>query len=179
VVSIEASPDVLPFLMRTHSACSRETWKVVGVAVAGTNGETAFWTGGPANSAFDGLRDTGRCGSKHRVRVPVRTLDDIWRECDRPAVSVVKMDIEGGEYLALEGAKDLISAKQPTFIIEWFEKNLRPYGISAETLLDFCAAVGYAIYAVPGLIPISGPAILRLAMTQTWTFALIPNTPAE
>ena len=97
----------------------------------------------------------------------------------RPAVSVVKMDIEGGEYLALEGAKDLISAKQPTFIIEWFEKNLRPYGISAETLLDFCAAVGYAIYAVPGLIPISGPAILRLPMTQTWTFALIPNTPAE
>jgi FkbM family methyltransferase len=175
VVSMEGSPDILPFLTRTYQDSGRENWKVFGTAVGAASGEVEFWTGVVATSAFDGLRDTGRGGPKRCVRVPIRTLDDVWRECDFPTVSVVKMDIEGGEVFALEGAKDLIFANKPTFIIEWFEENLRPYGIDPSKLLEVSADIDYEIYAVPRLILVDKVEILRIAMSQTWTFALVPK----
>jgi FkbM family methyltransferase len=68
--------------------------------------------------AFDGLRDTGRGGRKSPVRVAVRTLDEIWEKCGCPPVSVIKMDIEGGEYRALHGAKSIIAREKPVFVVE-------------------------------------------------------------
>src|SRR6266853_247372 len=46
-------------------------------------------------------RATGRT-----LSVRVVTLDEIWRERRRPAVSFCKIDVEGAELLVLEGAKE-------------------------------------------------------------------------
>jgi FkbM family methyltransferase len=176
VVSLEPSPDVLPFLTETAKTSGCENWTVLGTAVGAMNGEAEFWTGGAANSAFDGLRDTGRGGAKRPVRVPVRPLDMIWKDLNRPSVSVIKIDIEGGEYFALQGATNLISSTRPTIFIEWFADNLRPYGVQADMLLTMCSDIGYSVYSVPSLAPVTLPSILRMAMAQTWTFALVPET---
>ena len=144
VVSIEASPNTLPFLIKTQAAAARRVdWTLVGAAVGAECGEAEFWCGGGAQGAFDGLRDTARGGAKRAVRVPVRTLDDIWHEQGCPAISVIKIDIEGGEYWALQGAKDIISRTKPVFIVEWTDKNLASYGIDSGELLQLCAAMGY------------------------------------
>jgi FkbM family methyltransferase len=176
VVSIEASPDTLPFLRKTQLRAQRSgNWVVIGAAVAAKVGEAEFWSSwGGTMGAFDGLRDTGRGGRKRVVRVAVRTLDDIWREQGCPPVSIVKMDIEGGEYQALRGAKELISQARPTFIIEWNDKNLGAYGVKAEELLSLGEEMSYKLYACPNLIPVGTRALLRMAMTQTETFILVP-----
>jgi FkbM family methyltransferase len=175
VVSIEASPDTLPFLRKTQLRTQRSgNWVVIGAAVAAKAGEAEFWSGGGAMDAFGGLRDTGRGGRKRVVRVPVRTLDDIWREQGCPPVSIVKIDIEGGEYQALRGAKELFSQASPTFIIEWNYQNFAAYGIKGEELLSLCEEMSYKLYACPYLIPVGTQAILKMAMTQTETFILVP-----
>jgi FkbM family methyltransferase len=176
VVSIEASPNTLPFLIKTHKAAARQTdWTLVGAAVGAENGEAEFWCGGGAQGAFDGLRDTERGGSKTAVRVPVRALDDIWQGQGCPAISVIKMDIEGGEYWALQGAKKIISLVKPVFIVEWTDKNLGSYGIDSDELLQLCATIGYTPYASPNLVPIDTKAILKMSMAQTETFVLVPR----
>jgi FkbM family methyltransferase len=176
VVSIEASPDTLNFLRKTHAAAPRrEDWTVIGVAVGSENGEAEIWSGGGAIGAFDGLRDTGRGGRKNPVRVPLRALDEIWEECGCPAISVVKIDIEGGEYGALQGAKSIIARERPVFIVEWTQLNLHAYGINADRILQLCAEMGYALYASPNLIPVATKLILRMAMSQTETFILVPH----
>jgi FkbM family methyltransferase len=173
IVSIEASPDTLPFLRRTHSTAQRsKDWTIVGAAVGAKAGEAEFWSTGGAMGAFDGLKDTGRGGQKTTVRVPVRTLDEIWREQGCPRVSVLKMDIEGGEYEALHGARDLISHSKPTLFIEWTDKNLAAYGISSDALFDLCAEIGYAAFSCPSLLPVETKGILKVAMTHTETFML-------
>ena len=175
VVSIEASPETLPFLYKTHaSATRREDWTVIGTAVAAETGEAEFWSGGAARGAFDGLRDTGRGGEKRAVCVPVRTLDDIWHERGCPSVSVIKIDIEGGEYLALQGAKELISRTKPVLFVEWTIKNLRAYGVEPCELLRLCADLDYAVHVVPSLARIDTKPMLNMAMAQTETFALMP-----
>lgn len=176
VVSIEASPDTLQFLRKTHAAAPRrEDWTIVGAAVGSENGEAEFWSGAAALGAFDGLRDTGRGGRKTPVRVPLRPLDQIWEGCGCPATSVVKMDIEGGEYSALQGAKCMIARERPVFIVEWTEINLRAYGIKSRAILQLCADMGYTPYASPSLIPVATGPILKIVMSQTETFILVPN----
>jgi FkbM family methyltransferase len=175
VVSIEASPNTLPFLINTQAAAPRQPdWTLVGAAVGAESGDAEFWCGDVAQGAFDGLRDTGRGGSKRAVRVPVRALDDIWQEQGCPAISVIKMDIEGGEYSALQGAKEIIARAKPVFILEWTDENLRSYGIDSGELLQLCAAIGYAPYASPNLVPIDRKAVLKMSMAQTETFVLVP-----
>jgi len=174
VVSIEPSPDTLPFLRKTQLAAQRSgNWIVIGAALGAKAGEAEFWSS--AMGAFDGLRDTGRGGPKRAVRVAVRTLDDIWRDQGSPPVSVVKIDIEGGEYEALQGAKELISHAKPILILEWSDKNLAAYGIKADQLLSLCEQMSYVSYACPSLMPVGTKALLKMAMTQTETFVLVPT----
>jgi FkbM family methyltransferase len=176
VVSIEASPDTLHFLKKTHAvAHRREDWTIVGAAVGLKSGDAEFWSGDLAQGAYDGLRDTRRGGRKRPVSVPLRALDQIWEECGRPAISVVKMDIEGGEHDALQGAKSIIARERPVFVVEWTNMNLHAYGINSDRILELCAEIGYSLYASPSLIPVTTELILKMAMSQTETFILLPN----
>jgi FkbM family methyltransferase len=176
VISIEPSPDTLAFLRRTQLQAHRsEDWTVIGAAVGAKAGEAEFWLAGGALGAYDGLRDTGRGGQKRAIRVPVRTLDDIWREHGCPSVSVVKIDIEGGELQAMMGAREMISQSKPVLIIEWNEKNLRAYNLKSEALLDLCAEMGYMVHACPKIIRVATKLLLKIAMAETETFILVPR----
>jgi FkbM family methyltransferase len=175
VLSIEASPHTLPFLQRTQSAAKcPDRWSVVGTAVGATSGEVEFWAAGGALGAFDGLKDTGRGGPKRPVQVRVQTLDQIWHQHGRPRVSVIKIDIEGGEYDAVRGAAELISSCRPILLLEWFAQNLAPYNIEFERILDLCQDLNYVLYACPTLMSVSTRAMLKIAMTRTDTFVLAP-----
>jgi FkbM family methyltransferase len=175
VVSIEASPSTLPWLAKSHSASPHAMrWTIVGEAVGAYCGEMEFWTGGGATGAFDGARNTGRGGEKRALRLSVRTIDDIWHELGRPAVSVVKMDIEGGERSALQGACNLISRTRPVFIIEWNASNLSAYNIDSNELLKISRDIEYQIFAVPSFVPVGTKPVLKVLMGRTETFLLAP-----
>ena len=70
---------------------------VVAKAVSSEPGEAIFYADTPADGALDGLQDTGRGRAKKKVTVPVTTIDTIWNDLGRATVSVIKIDIEGGE----------------------------------------------------------------------------------
>ena len=179
IVSIEASPIALDCLRRTHAAATRrDDWKIVGVAVGAGSGETEFWSAGGGQDAFSGIRDTGRGGIKQSVKVPLGTIDEIWRSCGSPLVSVIKLDIEGGESLALRGARACVSTTKPALIIEWVEQNLQAYDLRPDHLFLLCDTLGYAAYAVPTLTRVDGPGILTAAMAQTYVFLLLPLVSA-
>jgi FkbM family methyltransferase len=177
ILSIEASPETLQFLRKTRDAAiRREDWTIIGVAVGSARGEAEFWSAGGALGAFNGLSDTGRGGPKHPVRVPVQTLDEIWRDNRSPPVSVIKIDIEGGETEAIKGARTCISATKPYLIIEWSALNLKAIGIHADVLLQLCRELGYQAHAFPSLVPVDTEPFLKLAMARTETFVLVPRT---
>src|SRR5204863_4582806 len=99
----------------------------------------------------------------------------IWRRQGFPPVSVIKIDIEGGEHLALQGAKQVIESTKPALIIEWNEENIRPYGLNVDHLFEICADLGYDPHAIPSLTPVQSRSVLRMAMAQTDMFVLVPR----
>ena len=173
-VSVEASPDTFRYLKQTWARSPhRDRWRVIGSAVGRVAGEAKFWASSPANGAFDGLSDTGRGGPKQAITVTVQTLDQIWNSLDSPRVSVVKIDVEGGERDVIAGGQEMIAHERPALVIEWSRRNLPAYGVHPRELLTICHDIGYRTFAYPNLCLIDGQTLLDAAMAQTETFLLV------
>ena len=174
VVSVEASPSTLKYLYRTHAAnVNRERWTIVPEALGSRPGEAIFYEGPGDGGALDGLRDTGRGGGKSGIPVSVTTIDLLWEKLGRPKVSVVKMDIEGGECDALAGADGFLAAQRPALVIEWSRLNLPSYGVTEDAVLGIARRYGYGVFSVPGFAGVRSAAELSLRMLETETFVLV------
>lgn len=177
VVSFEPSPNSLDCLLRTHAGSGfGERWRIIAKAAGRTAGVTGFYLSSASLGDYDSIVDTGRSGERRKVTVEITTLDATWEEMGCPAVSMIKMDIEGGETEALAGARRLISAQKPGIILEWYEGNLTPYGYDPASLLDIAAGLGYGVLSVPGLVPIDGAPMLLAHMITAEAFLLLPKS---
>lgn len=87
--------------------------------------------------------------------VETTTLDTIC--LDRPP-KLIKLDIEGAELAALEGARILLQTK-PYIIVEMNEASFDRAGVSLESLREFLSERGYSAFMLfydgnlPALIP--------------------------
>jgi FkbM family methyltransferase len=150
IISVECAPQTVPYLEKSVSLSDyRSRWQLVAKAVGDmTGGHAEFFAGTAQDGVFDGLRNTGRGGQKSMVKVPVTTIDAIWQEAGKPIVSVIKIDIEGGETKAIAGARQLIAAQHPYILLEWNAENLKAWNIDIRGLLDF-RTLGYRVVALP------------------------------
>jgi FkbM family methyltransferase len=133
-------PDTLNYA-RLRRAVSRAgvaaRVEAIQAAVAEESGQ-AFLELNPANPADHKLGDSG-------VRVAVTTIDELTRERNWPAVSLIKIDVQGAEPRVLEGARETIARFRPAIFIEIHDASLRRYGSSARALLETCLSLGYTL----------------------------------
>jgi FkbM family methyltransferase len=174
VVSVEPSPTVLRYLRLTHAAnANKDRWMIVPKAVAARSGEAVFFDGAAEQGAMSGLRDTGRGGGKTALSIAVTTIDELWQEFGRPTISVIKMDIEGGEHDALAGAEACLAAQRPALVLEWTRLNLPSYGVAEDAILEIARRHGYGVFSIPGYAEVRSSTELSLRMLETETFALV------
>ena len=177
VVSIEAAPSILPCLSKTRNESQYgNRWTIIGKAIGAAAGEATLYEGSSTESALGGLRDTGRGEPKRPVSVQVTTIDGLWRELRKPYVSVIKLDIEGGELMALQGAVECLTTARPAILIEWTKLNFAAYGHSNDALLSVAEQYCYDVFSVPGYAAVRSPTELELQMLETETFALIAQS---
>jgi len=176
VCSFEPSPNTLPYLAQTHAESPwRDRWEIIPRAAGAQTGEATFSIAAAEVGALDGFRNTMRAGAMREVKVPVTTLDEEWLRLGKPRVSVIKIDIEGAETMALEGACELMRAARPLVFLEWNSQNLAAYGVPSSTLLELAVGFDCDLIAVPGLVKVNTLAELRLHMVATETFLLLPR----
>ena len=82
-------------------------------------------------------------GSMSEIRVGAVTLDTY---CSRDNMwpDVVKIDVEGGELLVLNGAAEVLSRRKPTLIVALHPPWL-PHGQKAAQFFDFLTTHGYRV----------------------------------
>lgn len=123
-------------LRRALSGC--ENAGIIPKAVADTVG-TAFLDAS-SESSVSHLSASGP------TAVEVTTVDAFCSEHPGIRVSAIKIDIEGYDILALEGAIETARLQQPVFLIEFGTEDGRPN--SPERLRRFLDATGYRLFAV-------------------------------
>jgi FkbM family methyltransferase len=118
----------------------------------------------------DGLRNEG-LGSLYsnedrsllQGKIELTALDRFVEECGLARLDLIKLDIEGGELPALEGARETLKALRPDLILELNQEMCTAAGYSIEEAYEFLASMNYSIYRVGrrgSIEPISARALL-------------------
>ena len=176
VLSFEPSPNTRAYLQRTwRESPWQDRWTIVNKAVGDHIGEVEFSLSDPALGGYDGLKHTKRVASRGKEMVPMTTLDQEWQALGRPRVSCIKMDLEGAEMLALNGARELIRANHPWIFLEWYKENFQWFGHEAKDLLNAADEFGYELVSLNNLSVIRSAPVLTMQMRVTSAFVLAPN----
>lgn len=119
-------PDLtLTYLLRkTADANPDLNIDIVPIAVSDKNGSATLNIAQRARSTnyldlAKGSTQTG--GVKTTQRVPTTSLD--WALNNYPSPNFLKIDVEGAEYLTLQGATDVLSKARPIVLCEVFSDN--------------------------------------------------------
>ncbi|MEO8482596.1 MAG: FkbM family methyltransferase [Acidobacteriota bacterium] len=89
-------------------------------------------------------------------------------------VALIKLDVEGAEFLAVRGGLGLIRRDRPAILCELGDEQLaRVSGASSESLMAMLAAVGYSAHAI-GPEGRAGPRLLSPPTTRVSTVLFLP-----
>jgi len=174
VAAFEPQPRLASLLRRSFEANRFLHATVYEMACAATTGEYPFYVPS-AGSGSAGLYEQFSASTDHR-RFTVKTarLDDAidWERL--PGRIVVKLDVEGSELTALQGAERLLRARRPIIIFELNPLSAEAAGGHADQVLTFLASVGYARFAEIETFPDSVP-LDRVDRTRLRNLVALPN----
>ena len=87
------------------------------------------------------------------IDVPVTTIDDVCRKESLPEIQVLKMDMEGGELMALRGAMDMLS--QHLIGLIYTEVTFVPHNQDEplfHEIVEFLSSYGYTLFDIYSII---------------------------
>jgi FkbM family methyltransferase len=94
----------------------------------------------------NGLGPNTEFASADLVHTKITTIDRVYDHFRLPRVDFVKADVEGAEPKVVEGARRVIEAHHPTWLLEIEDRHLQKYGTSADALAENLKSYGYHMY---------------------------------
>ncbi|HEY8722917.1 MAG TPA: FkbM family methyltransferase [Gaiellaceae bacterium] len=116
--------------------------RVLNVAVADKDSTVKLYTDGSGGNSPSLVHQRGEEGV---VEVPARSLDSLLANAEVPLPTVLKLDIEGAEILAIQGAAGLFASERTprALFVEVHDDLLPAFGSSADQVLQLLGDVGY------------------------------------
>jgi FkbM family methyltransferase len=147
-VAIEASPRINPYLARNIvlNACDN----VRHVACAATSvgpGSVPFWI---APDDHFGMGAMAAQFHAKPVDVTADAIDNILASLGLESVDLIKVDIEGFESTAFEGARHLLNRCRPAIIFEFIDWAEARAGFSPGAAQGALSRFGYDLHAIEG-----------------------------
>ena len=150
VYAFEPVPENCRALERAIQANSLHNVVVEQAAVIGPGCATAniFVRVGAGNSGLSSILDSRRYQTRLQ-QVPATTLDEYIARAGIDRVRLMKIDIEGAEPMALQGAARLLAREDaPDVVCEVNQFLLRQRGMSGEDLAGLFSDFGYCVSGV-------------------------------
>ena len=150
VIAVEA----IPALARSLKDRAIGNVEVIDKASGLTPGRLDFHIVGD-NSGYSGLRARDDLPAElaeqvSSINVPVTTLDDILRDQPRP-VRLIKLDLEGGEYHAIQGGRSVIARDRPFIVFETGRgSSAQLYSYSREDFFSLFDSLGLRLFDLFG-----------------------------
>jgi FkbM family methyltransferase len=114
------------------------------LALGSRNGRAEFHLVEHAETGLNSLMPPACAFPTSVVLVDVTTLDGWLQGQNIRHVSFIKMDVEGGELAALQGATGILERQpRPVIFVEIQDIRTQPWGYPAKRILEFLSARGY------------------------------------
>jgi len=147
VVAVEALPHLAEKLREKFPWAKFPNVDIKSCAISSSPGSTSFnWV--TNNEGYSGIRPRSYpSGSEiQQITVPVTTIDELLADEERK-VTFMKLDLEGGEFCALLGARQVISKHCPIIVFEnGLEWTRRFWDYTQEDFFRFFDEIGYDVY---------------------------------
>ncbi|MDX2212476.1 MAG: FkbM family methyltransferase [Oculatellaceae cyanobacterium bins.114] len=161
VIAIEASPTTVQHLQQVIQTLKLFQIQIEPVCVTDTNGFVEFMVG--CDEGMD-VRQSLKVSPELETRfkkqaVPSTTLDSLIQKHQiSDQVSLIKMDIEGAEALALRSGSLLFKESSlPLFIVEVYKLGLQRMGFEPKDIFNLFSAQWFELYYInrtyPNLTP--------------------------
>lgn len=142
VVSFEPDPENVSSLVGNYRVNHLSNYTIKPIAVGDQKTIMKLYTKG-SNGYSPSLRKVN--GIENFIEVKVDTIDDLIERKEIPYPTVIKIDIEGAELMALKGMKKLLSSpKRPRLVfLEIHPEYLKSFNASVEDVLGFLSTLEY------------------------------------
>ncbi len=167
VYAFEPTPESYSVLVKNIELNGYDNVVAVRKAVAEKAGIRALYES-KRRTGTNSLYGT-RISSGPPLTVEAITLDEFLESEGWPYVHLIKMDIEGAELAALDGAQVLLRRqRQLKLIVEFSPVNLRVAGVEPEEFLGKLACLGFRVRAIEDSAGLESIDVRRtLAQTKT------------
>ena len=110
-----------------------------------------------SNPAYSGIKKRSYPKDEiiDKIKIKTSTLDK--ELINEPRVDLIKIDVEGGEYGVLKGAKKVIEKFHPVFIFEHGLGASNYYNTDSDDVYEFFDLSDYNIFTLKGFIKQSPP----------------------
>ena len=118
------------------------------VALGATRSQLPLYEAGADNRGMHSLAAADAL--TQGTLVEVWALDD-WLQAQPlpiPPPTAIKLDIEGGEWQALQGMQQLLAQYRPTLCIELDDRHLQRFGSNARALVAWLKQLGYEAFQI-------------------------------
>jgi FkbM family methyltransferase len=165
VFAFEPFPEHFELLKRNIKANGYENVALVRMAVADTTGTRHLFL---SEDNSGDHRIFGAGGHRRAIEIETITLDDYFRGNSMP-IALIKLDIQGAEYAALQGMLRVLSRNRVAALLtEFWPRGLLAYGVEPERYLNLLLAQGFRLLEVDRLtghiLPTSPPVLMRKYM---------------
>jgi FkbM family methyltransferase len=142
VVAFEPDPEIAARLRLNLTLNPTRHVEVVEIAVSDDDSTATLYSDGPGGMSPSLAHQRGEKGA---VPVATRSLDSLRRSGELPPPTVLKLDIEGAEVLALRGAAELLTSegRPRSLFIEVHDSFLPGFGSSGDEVRAMLADYGY------------------------------------
>jgi FkbM family methyltransferase len=151
VIAFEPHPVLGRVLRRNVRRAGCRNVTVVPVALGRVPGTGTLVLHPPDNFGASSLRPDDASAHYPRAQVEVTTLDEALDRFGRPAVDLVKIDVEGGELDVLDGARGTLAANPGiVLIVEFLRGNPLRFGHTVEDLEARLRELGFRLFTLIG-----------------------------
>jgi len=153
VHAIEASPSIFARLRINLDANGAGQVLAHNIAVAEREGIVPIFLSDPSNLGASTIipGEADRLGAAHEALVPARPLQEIVPPEDLAAARLIKIDVEGAEWLVVQGMRDALPLLRPdvSILLEVNPKSIMHLGGTLAKLVDIFTQAGFAASMIP------------------------------
>lgn len=146
VIAIEASPRIFAKLRANLERNHATNVDARNLAASDRRGSVKVYFASDSNIGETSIGE--KQGSHFEAEVPADSLDSLLTSQDLSRVRLVKIDVEGAEWLVLSGMGNLLRNGHPDLevVVELRPQSLDAYGKRVEDVLSMFSALGFSPY---------------------------------
>ena len=147
VIAIEPYPDNFNILLRNIKLNSLKNVIPLNVALSNREGRAKLYIDKKTTAGHSIIKGIRNSISSEFILVPSMTLDSLVKKLNLNRIDFIKIDVEGAEYLLLQGAREVLSNNEVRIAMEAMDnENIR------KKCTRFLQALGFKVTERKGFL---------------------------